>query len=500
MLRHNNCTSTSVAAMFLSIITCVANAQSYDSSPAWPLCGRLTEDPNETWNALTDPDCPAYRHGDAAYSDVDSDGRFGSTFGPRLLYSDNLRYDFHRGLDISTPTGTPAFAIADGVVYDAGVRSGYSDPVIIVRHFRPGYTSCSSVGCYHAMYLHMSGWDPVATGDVVTKGQLLGYTGASASGYQHLHFEIRDAPAADPFSIWQRDCIHPLGVLPYASAAAWTVSIDSVTMGADGEPDVVMTVTGARDDVARVEVKMTDDSGVVVAQPGDTPNALGYYVEPAFFDFDTWNFQYTHKNSASVPWASFGEGGAYECPYQAVHGASYSAHVHLDQADPSDAQVGLFNGVRVQTVQHSQGDYWLKVAFQALRGPASCVTATATLTGGTTQETTWCGFPTSVPVAPPTLSCISLSTWSDVQCGSSCDSNSCHKKCASKCSNECACNSGGPVLAPAPAPMPAPGPVPAPAPEPVSPPTGSCGKNRSPCTLDIECCSENCKGFSCKGG
>ena len=64
--------------------------------------------------------------------------------------------------------------------------------------------------------------------DVVNKGDLIGYTGTSASGFAHLHFEIRDAPAFDPFSRWQRDAIHPLEVLPYQSTEPLAITFDAV--------------------------------------------------------------------------------------------------------------------------------------------------------------------------------------------------------------------------------------------------------------------------------
>ena len=77
--------------------------------------------------------------------------------------------------------------------------------------------------------------------------------------------------------------------------------------------------------------------------------------------------------------------------------------MHMDQADPNDFQAGLFNGARIRTVRHNQSDYWLNVTFLALQGQASCIIATATMTNGDTQATTWgtCGDPPPAPPPPP---------------------------------------------------------------------------------------------------
>ena len=42
----------------------------------------------------------------------------------------NRRYDFHRGVDIPIPIGTPLYAIDDGVVRIAGSDPNYSDGVV----------------------------------------------------------------------------------------------------------------------------------------------------------------------------------------------------------------------------------------------------------------------------------------------------------------------------------------------------------------------------------
>jgi murein DD-endopeptidase MepM/ murein hydrolase activator NlpD/PKD repeat protein len=385
-------------------------AQSMDPQAVWPLCGRITEDKPKGWRPSKG--CPSVRFGNPAYSDAP----FSSTFGPRPLGSENDRYDFHRGVDIATPTGTPIFAISDGNVEISGVNSGYSDPLLKVRHYRPGFNTCTSGdGCYHSYYLHISDW-VVSVDETVSKGQLIGYTGASgASGFQHLHFEVRDAPAFDVFSAWSRDAVHPFGALPYDVPNNTSVVFGAVD---DANPATVTAnvhVTSNRYDFVSVEMTVLDDQQQEVPQAGNTPNAEGYHLLPPFFDMEAWNFEYSHKDSSNYPWEEYGAGGAFECPYYLEHGASYSAHTHMDAQHPGSTFEGLFNGVHVITGKYwlnGNRDYWVDLEFQALQGPAACIEATAVFASGDMTTSQWgvCGgTPNQPPVAQFGYSCDALS-------------------------------------------------------------------------------------------
>jgi len=373
-----------VCLLFLSASFAVQAANT-DPDTIWPLCGRITASPPGGW---VDTDgCPAVRAGDAVYSDEP----LSSTFGPRPLASESNRYDFHRGVDIATPIGTPFFAITDGSVEIAGNSASYSDPLVKLRHFRPGESSCSPNGCYHSYYLHISSW-VVSENDQVVKGQLLGYTGASSSGFEHVHFEVRDAPDFDVFSAWSRDAIHPLSVVPYSTGNSTTISFNAVDFAVPSAGVVDLTLISNRFDLVSVDLALFDDSHQLLAQTGNTPDANGYLVQPSSFDMEAWNFMYSHKDSTNFPWEAYGTGGIYECPYHADHGASYDAGLHMDAQQPGNSFEGLFNGLHIRTQKYwpsDVDDYQVDLEFTALEGPAACIEATALFASGESALSKW---------------------------------------------------------------------------------------------------------------
>ncbi|MGA7307041.1 MAG: M23 family metallopeptidase [Rhodothermales bacterium] len=378
----------------------------FDPAPTWPLCGRITENPPAGW--VPEDGCPADRFGNPAYTD----GPISSTYGPRPLVSGGYRYDFHRGLDLATPVGTPVFAVADGEVRIAGPHSSYEDPLVQLRHFRPGATSCTAGdGCYHTNYMHLSGW-VVSEGETVVKGQLIGYTGESASEFEHLHFEVRNAPGAhDVYSNWQRDAIHPLAFLPHpesSNASNMSVAITDVDMSTASNPKPTIQIempSGDELDLNRIEVevyrKQRKHGLQLISQAGDTPvgntpEGTGYLVNPSSFDLMQWNRMYSYKNSSTYPWSVFECDGTYESPYCADLPSNYDPNVHMDAASPSDPMVGQFNGVTVWPTHHnaSSTTYRLTVRFDELSGPPNandlCIKARALDAVGTaTGWTDW---------------------------------------------------------------------------------------------------------------
>jgi murein DD-endopeptidase MepM/ murein hydrolase activator NlpD len=108
-------------------------------------------------------------------------GPIRSSFGQREdPVTGNGEGEFHTGIDISAPIGTPIRATADGTVKSAEMESGYGREVIIDHGH--GMETC---------YAHMSGF-AVMAGQNVVRGQVIGYVGVSGrTTGAHLHYEVR---------------------------------------------------------------------------------------------------------------------------------------------------------------------------------------------------------------------------------------------------------------------------------------------------------------------
>jgi murein DD-endopeptidase MepM/ murein hydrolase activator NlpD len=107
------------------------------------------------------------------------EGQVTSSFGERVDPF-NGEGEFHTGIDISAPTGTPVRATGDGVVDMAGPESGYGRQVEIDH----GHGVKTTYGHLSAI--------AVMAGQSVTRGQVVGYVGRTgrATG-PNLHYEVR---------------------------------------------------------------------------------------------------------------------------------------------------------------------------------------------------------------------------------------------------------------------------------------------------------------------
>jgi len=105
-------------------------------------------------------------------------GRIASGFGMRKIpYASG--FQFHTGVDIIGAYGSTIWASADGEVLFTGYRGSYGHTVVIDH----GYG-------YETLYAHLSGF-AVDAGDLVERGQTVGYMGASGrTTGTHLHYEV----------------------------------------------------------------------------------------------------------------------------------------------------------------------------------------------------------------------------------------------------------------------------------------------------------------------
>ena len=108
-------------------------------------------------------------------------GAITSSFGEREdPVKGNGEGEFHTGVDISAPAGTPIRATADGVVKSADIENGYGREVILDNGH--GVETC---------YAHMSGF-AVMAGQSVVRGQVIGYVGRTGrTTGANLHYEVR---------------------------------------------------------------------------------------------------------------------------------------------------------------------------------------------------------------------------------------------------------------------------------------------------------------------
>jgi murein DD-endopeptidase MepM/ murein hydrolase activator NlpD len=105
-------------------------------------------------------------------------GYFSSGFGIRKDPFTSER-EMHYGIDISTPTGRPVAATADGIVLYASRRGTYGNIVVIDHKFG-----------VMTRYAHLSGFE-VRAGQQVKRGDVVGYVGNTGrSRAPHLHYEV----------------------------------------------------------------------------------------------------------------------------------------------------------------------------------------------------------------------------------------------------------------------------------------------------------------------
>jgi murein DD-endopeptidase MepM/ murein hydrolase activator NlpD len=116
------------------------------------------------------------------------DGPVVSGFGSRTI---NGSYEYHPGIDIAVPEGTPIRAAATGTVslqQSEASSGGYGN-----------FTCIDHGGGLSTCYAHQSSFG-VSLGQAVSQGAIIGYTGCTGYCFgPHLHFEVRiNGSVTDP--------------------------------------------------------------------------------------------------------------------------------------------------------------------------------------------------------------------------------------------------------------------------------------------------------------
>ena len=109
-----------------------------------------------------------------------------------------LGYNYHNGIDLAGPAGTPIYAAADGEVIDNGTGSGAYGNWVAIKH---NIATKSGNRALITLYAHMSSFR-MKVGQMVKQGDLVGFEGNTGNttrllygperGY-HLHFTVFDA-------------------------------------------------------------------------------------------------------------------------------------------------------------------------------------------------------------------------------------------------------------------------------------------------------------------
>jgi murein DD-endopeptidase MepM/ murein hydrolase activator NlpD len=100
-------------------------------------------------------------------------------YGSKVIYGEGR----HPGIDFGTPKGTPVISVSDGEVIgiaEADPYASYGGGLIL---------KLSHGDHFDSMYVHLSEIF-VEKGQLVKRGQLIGLSGVSNSGWEHLHFGI----------------------------------------------------------------------------------------------------------------------------------------------------------------------------------------------------------------------------------------------------------------------------------------------------------------------
>ena len=130
-------------------------------------------------------------------------GYISSNYGNRCFWLNGVwTCDFHTGIDIAAPLGTPIYSTSVGVVTAITPRYHCGGNMVFIHHWIDGKT-------YTSLYMHMYQVN-VKVGDVVSGNTVIGTVGGdpgvtwwdSCSTGSHLHFTLLNGLVGDDYVAW----------------------------------------------------------------------------------------------------------------------------------------------------------------------------------------------------------------------------------------------------------------------------------------------------------
>jgi murein DD-endopeptidase MepM/ murein hydrolase activator NlpD len=115
------------------------------------------------------------------------EGNITSHFGMRE-HPINGGEEFHKGIDISAPYGTPIRAVADGIVSFSG-GSGIKGNLVAIEH-----------GCGFTTFYAHNRVNIVRVGEKLRRGEIIAYVGSTGNATgPHVHYEVwKDGKPVNP--------------------------------------------------------------------------------------------------------------------------------------------------------------------------------------------------------------------------------------------------------------------------------------------------------------